>query len=41
MNDEIARLEDALQSVDRQFERKMSVFKSKLMLVVGAFQIDR
>ena len=37
MNDEIQRLEDALSQVDRQFERKMSVFKSKLMLSVGAF----
>ena len=37
MNDENARLEDALNSVDRQYERKMSVFKSKLMLVLGAF----
>lgn len=41
MNDEIIRLEDSITQVDKQFERKMSVFKSKLMLAVGAFSVDR
>lgn len=41
MNDEIQRLEDALVQVDRQFERKMSVFKSKLVLAAGAYSVDR
>ena len=37
LGDEIARLEDIGVQADRQFDRKMNVFKSKLMLAVGAF----